>query len=167
MFPSIVSGTIGKLVHVLRPVVEEHEQTHEPKRKTKLMVGCAKENQQYKKHVIHRLVHVSSQSLPDIINSDCGYFSCKIIVLFLSLERFFLNLAIHCMWNDWVLGECSKQCGTGARTNTRTKKVVEKDGGTCTGQPTEEEECKIKECPGMLLDADYNLYITRKNASSF
>ena len=70
---------------------------------------------------------------------------------------YFLNLAIHCEWNDWVLGECSELCGTGTQINTRTKKVVEQNGGTCTGQPTEQVECKIKECPGILLHLWYNL----------
>ena len=58
---------------------------------------------------------------------------------------------IHCQWNNWVVGACSVTCGTGTRTNTRTKSVVEKDGGTCTGQPIEQEQCKIKECPGILI----------------
>ena len=68
--------------------------------------------------------------------------------------------AIHCEWNDWVSGDCSEPCGTGLQINTRTKKVVEKDGGTCTGQDTEVEECKIKECAGILLHAGYDLYVT-------
>jgi len=55
--------------------------------------------------------------------------------------------AIHCEWNDWVLGECSAECGTGTQINTRTKSVEEANGGTCSGQPTEELECKLKECP--------------------
>ena len=60
----------------------------------------------------------------------------------------FICAAIHCEWHEWVIGTCSEECGTGTRTNTRTKKVVEKNGGTCTGQPTETETCKLKECPG-------------------
>jgi len=54
---------------------------------------------------------------------------------------------IHCVWNEWMLGECSKSCGTGTRTNLRTKKVYEEFGGTCTGQPSEIEECLVVECP--------------------
>merc|ERR1712080_222984 len=54
---------------------------------------------------------------------------------------------IHCEWNDWVIGECSDSCGTGTRTNTRTKSVVEANGGTCTGQPSEVEECNTHPCP--------------------
>ena len=57
-------------------------------------------------------------------------------------------LAIHCEWDGWVLGECSAECGTGTRVNTRIKLIEEANGGTCTGEPTETEECKIKECPG-------------------
>ena len=55
------------------------------------------------------------------------------------------------------MGECSKPCGPGTQINTRTKKVVEKDGGTCTGQPTEEKGCEIKKCPGTLLHENCNL----------
>ena len=78
--------------------------------------------------------------------------------MFYNIASFFA--AIHCEWNKWVIGECSKPCGTGTQTNTRTKRVVEKNGGTCTGQPTEVKSCKIKECPGMLLHATHNLQLT-------
>ena len=60
-------------------------------------------------------------------------------------------LAIHCKWDNWVIGNCSAECGTGTRTNTRVKLVEEKNGGTCTGQSTEIEECKDKECPGTYV----------------
>ena len=64
------------------------------------------------------------------------------------LFQFRIKLAIHCEWNDWILGECSQTCGTGTRTNTRTKSIVEEHGGTCTGQTSEIESCNIQECPG-------------------
>ena len=66
------------------------------------------------------------------------------------MTHIFCNVmvAIHCVWNDWVQGECSKTCGTGTRTNHRTKLVDEEFGGTCSGQPSEIEECFITECPG-------------------
>ena len=57
--------------------------------------------------------------------------------------------AIHCEWSEWVLGECSAACGTGTRTNNRTKRVDEANGGSCSGKPTETKECMTKECPGM------------------
>ena len=58
---------------------------------------------------------------------------------------------VHCKWNNWVTGECSKTCGTGTRTNTRTKSVTEAYGGTCTGQLTEIEECNTHHCPGRMM----------------
>jgi len=54
---------------------------------------------------------------------------------------------IHCSWNGWVIGECSVPCGDGTRVNTRSKKVVERDGGSCSGPSTETKSCKEKECP--------------------
>ena len=59
--------------------------------------------------------------------------------------------AIHCEWDAWIVGECSKTCGTGIRNNTRSKLVVEEHGGTCTGHPLEVEECNTQECPGSLI----------------
>ena len=59
-----------------------------------------------------------------------------------------LILAIPCEWDEWVIGHCSAECGVGTRTNTRVKRVEELNGGTCTGQPEEIEECMDKECPG-------------------
>ena len=55
--------------------------------------------------------------------------------------------AVHCEWDNWVVGNCSAECGTGTRTNTRTKLVKESNGGTCTGQPIEVLQCQDKECP--------------------
>ena len=59
--------------------------------------------------------------------------------------------AVHCVWDEWVLGECSAECGVGTRTNTRVKLVEEANGGTCDGQPTEIEECQAGKCPSKLL----------------
>ena len=42
-------------------------------------------------------------------------------------------------------------CGDGTRTKTRQKTVEEENGGTCTGDPTEIEHCKDKECPGRYI----------------
>ena len=61
------------------------------------------------------------------------------------------HTAIHCEWNDWIVGKCSKNCGTGTRMNHRTKNVTEANGGTCDGQPTEFEQCNIKPCPGTII----------------
>ena len=56
---------------------------------------------------------------------------------------------VHCVWNSWKIGACSKTCGAGTRTNTRTKKVHEKDGGKCSGPSSETKSCFERECPGI------------------
>ena len=61
------------------------------------------------------------------------------------------------MWGDWepkkdahgVEAACSKTCGLGTRTMTRSKKVTEMHGGSCTGESEEEQSCNEKECAGM------------------
>ena len=59
--------------------------------------------------------------------------------------------AIDCVWNDdWVSGQCSKTCGTGIQINTRTKRIVESNGGSCSGYNNETVTCRIQECPGNL-----------------
>jgi len=68
-------------------------------------------------------------------------------ILFLTMMINFL--AIHCVWDNWVEGNCSTECGTGTKTNTRVKLVEESNGGTCTGNSVETLECKDKECPGL------------------
>ena len=62
-----------------------------------------------------------------------------------------LATAIDCEWNDWELGMCSKPCGGGTRTNTRTKKSEEENGGKCEGENTVEEPCNAQSCPGKSL----------------
>ena len=58
------------------------------------------------------------------------------------------NLALHCVWGDWVNGTCSAECDWGTQINTRVKDVEEANGGWCSGEPTETVMCKEKECPG-------------------
>ena len=83
-----------------------------------------------------------------------------------------LILAVHCQWNDWVNGTCSKTCGAGVQNNTRTKHVEEFNGGTCTGKFWEVLECEVQPCPSnavhlilyktiiiQLLTISYVLYI--------
>ena len=63
-----------------------------------------------------------------------------------------------CEWNDWKIGHCSKSCGKGIRTNTRTEKVSVQPGGEkCDGPPFLEESCNLKDCPeGFELVAEKN-----------
>ena len=58
---------------------------------------------------------------------------------------------IDCEWNEWQIGDCSKTCGGGSRSNTRTKKVEEAHGGICEGESTIRESCNTMECTGSKL----------------
>ena len=76
------------------------------------------------------------------------YISGKILDHIIFINPF---LAIHCEWDEWKIGECSRSCGTGTRMNNRTKLVEEAHGGTCNGQSSEIVECNTQPCPGMIL----------------
>ena len=62
---------------------------------------------------------------------------------------------INCEWNEWQIGECSKTCGRGTRSNTRTKKVEEMHGGICDGESTVSESCNTEDCPGSVSSFNY------------
>ena len=75
----------------------------------------------------------------------------EILFFALSILFWFCVEPIHCEWDDWIIGECSQTCGTGTRVNTRTKKVLEEYGGTCSGQASKTEECNTNPCPGIKI----------------
>ena len=58
---------------------------------------------------------------------------------------------IDCEWNEWQIDGCSKTCGGGITSKTRTKKVEEAHGGNCEGESTISESCNTQECPGTIL----------------
>ena len=60
------------------------------------------------------------------------------------------SLSVNCKWQGWVeIGECSKTCGGGKQTITRTKKVEAANGGTdCTGKSVTWYECNTRPCYG-------------------
>ena len=61
----------------------------------------------------------------------------------------FIFIIDHCQWNDWIIGNCSKSCGGGIRTNKRTETVLEgHEGAQCDSVTSIEEECNAQECPG-------------------
>ena len=55
-------------------------------------------------------------------------------------------IAATCVWTEWSDGKCSAACGGGTRTRTRTKRVEEYSGGTCTGSSTMQEKCNTNDC---------------------
>jgi hypothetical protein len=57
--------------------------------------------------------------------------------------------SVHCQWDEWKVGECSKTCGGGLKTNTRQPSVTANHGGQeCSGSSKVTESCNIQECPG-------------------
>ena len=58
---------------------------------------------------------------------------------------------VNCEWNSWSSGSCSKTCGKGVLTYTRSKRVTENDKGSCSGSSTKTEDCHKKDCPGNLF----------------
>ena len=66
--------------------------------------------------------------------------------------RSLVHDAVHCVWNDWVIGDCSVTCGEGVRTNTRTQKEAAQFGGDeCEGLASSTESCYDQDCPGIFL----------------
>ena len=60
-------------------------------------------------------------------------------------------MVVNCTWSSWSVGSCSKSCGGGMLTKTRSKTVVEANGGTCDGQSSENEICNTQNCPGRMF----------------
>ena len=69
----------------------------------------------------------------------------------------FLVSKIDCEWGEWQIGDCSKTCGKGSRTRTRTKIVEEANGGKCEGGSTMQEPCDEQDCPGNFTLLTYIL----------
>ena len=58
---------------------------------------------------------------------------------------------MNCTWSSWGnYSACPVTCGGGTQTRTRTKLVVEKNGGICSGLSYQERQCNTEPCPGIL-----------------
>ena len=54
---------------------------------------------------------------------------------------------VNCRWGMWNhFSTCSRNCGGGTQTRRRSKLVIEKYGGTCTGLSTETRACNTQVC---------------------
>lgn len=57
---------------------------------------------------------------------------------------------VDCIWDEWEIGECSKECGGGARISIRTAKIKAAYGGKeCSGPSSISDNCNIQDCPGI------------------
>ena len=58
------------------------------------------------------------------------------------------SFSVNCQWAGWnQYTACSKTCGSGTQSRSRTKTVTEKYEGTCTGLSTETRSCNTQNCP--------------------
>ena len=65
------------------------------------------------------------------------------------LLNIYIRNIVDCEWNDWINGTCTKSCGRGTMTNTRTKKFPAAHGGEeCDGAAAIEDSCNVQNCPG-------------------
>ena len=53
-----------------------------------------------------------------------------------------------CQWGPWKsFTKCSKSCGIGKQTRSRSKSIIERNGGKCLGSPNETKSCNNQNCP--------------------
>ena len=97
-------------------------------------------------------------------SQPCAGTHYEIIVhskLFLWLDTFkniwnvsFKQTLVHCQWSAWKVaggssGKCSKACGGGSRTLTRTiKRQAQHGGNKCPGPSSKLENCNTQPCSG-------------------
>ena len=58
---------------------------------------------------------------------------------------------VDCEWDNFgEWNSCSKSCGGGDKTRTRTVKAIEQNGrNPCLGESNETQSCNVDACPGM------------------
>ena len=67
------------------------------------------------------------------------------------IENLFQFL-VNCEWEAWgTYSKCSKSCGGGTQSRSRSKSVVESNGGSCSGFPTETKNCNTQGCPSKSM----------------
>ena len=77
-------------------------------------------------------------------------------------------IIVNCQWSGWSTLFCSRSCGGGIQIKVRTKEVVEKYGGNCSGKSVSQtgEICNANKCPGSMkrfknpLQLNYNIHLT-------
>ena len=57
--------------------------------------------------------------------------------------------SVDCTWRNWGSWEaCSKTCGSGTKSRSRSKDGPLYGGRQCSGSSTDLESCNLKNCPG-------------------
>ena len=81
------------------------------------------------------------------------------------LQKLCIFESVDCKWGAWVIGQCSKTCGGGKRTNTRTRKLEADHGGIeCHGSSSMTETCSQQKCdPGIKFFDNYDVPLINNN----
>ena len=66
---------------------------------------------------------------------------------------------VDCNWNIWgSWGFCTKTCGSGSRTRTRSKNGPFHGGIDCSGSLSESSSCNTNSCPGKYKLMNISLF---------
>ena len=69
------------------------------------------------------------------------------------LTLFINYIVVDCVWEEWIVGECSRTCGGGIQTNTRKPSTTSAHGGKeCSGSSNITKSCNTQDCPGACLN---------------
>ena len=61
------------------------------------------------------------------------------------------SISVPCTWNAWgSWTSCTKTCGSGTKTRTRSKNGPYHGGSDCSGSSSESPLCNTNSCPGEL-----------------
>ena len=60
--------------------------------------------------------------------------------------------SVNCKWSNWgSYSSCSKTCGGGTQSRSRSKTIIEANGGSCPGSSTMTKDCNTQNCPSKFL----------------
>ena len=63
---------------------------------------------------------------------------------------------VNCEWSSWSWGTCTRTCGGGTKSGSRTISQQAANGGTaCTGGSTTTRSCNTNSCPGILNQKEF------------
>lgn len=69
----------------------------------------------------------------------------------------FIFYAVDCIWGEWVIGECSNECGGGHQLDFRIEIQEELFGGKpCEGEGIRMLECNTHNCPSKNYEHNIN-----------
>ena len=73
--------------------------------------------------------------------------------------------AVNCKWSNWrSYSSCSKTCGGGTQSRSRSKTINEANGGSCPGSSTMTRDCNTQNCPSKYLFCSISrIYLPEKN----